>query len=134
MLFCRQNMRKIMKQIYIMIFAVLAVGLMGCDYVSSVFNSDKEALGAYSKQRRLTAEQESLFYSVTESLGDRVEYTPMNVGVQVVAGTNYRFLCKGREKNEDGSKGEKIYAEIVIHQPLPGQGEAKIISISRQKR
>lgn len=117
-----------------MILSVLMLSLAGCDQLSSLFDGNSEAVGAYSKQRRLTAEQEALFHSVTESLSPRVEYKPMNVGVQVVAGTNYRFLCKGREIKSDGSRGEKIYAEIIIHQPLPGQGEPRIISISRQRR
>lgn len=108
--------------------------LIGCDNVDSLFSSEKDIVGAYSKQRRLTNEQKALFFSTTESLGDRWEYKPLNVGVQVVAGTNYRFLCKGREKIDKNRRGKKIYAEIIIHQPLPGQGEPRIISITRQSR
>lgn len=121
-----------------MILSLFTLSMVGCDRVSEMLNPEKETneimVGAYSKQRRLTEEQRAMFYRVTESLSDRVEYKPMNVGVQVVAGTNYRFLCKGRELKPDGSRGEKIYAEIIIHQPLPGQGEPRIISISRQRR
>ena len=43
-------------------------------------------------------------------------------------------MPKGEEKDANGGRGRKIYAEIVIHQPLPGQGDARIISISRQER
>ena len=122
-----------MRKLYVLILLVSVTFFAGCDDLKSVFDFGEKSVGAYSRQRRPTDVQKALFYEVTASLGDRVEYEPMNVGVQVVAGTNYRYFCKGREKMSDG-KTQKIYAEIIIHQPLPGQGEPRIISISRQKR
>lgn len=123
-----------MKRLSVIILLALSIFLMGCDGISAQFGGEEKTVGAYTKQRRPTDEQKALFYSVIENLSDRVEYEPMNVGVQVVAGTNYRFLCKGYEKSANGSRDRKIYAEIIIHQPLPGQGDPKIISISRQRR
>ena len=53
------------------------------------------------------------------------------MATQVVAGTNYRFVCKAREK---GRRGKRFDAVIVIYKPLPGQGEPRITSIERSTR
>ena len=63
-----------------------------------------------------------------------VKYEPINVATQIVAGTNYRFLCKGREVKADGKRGKKFYATIILHRPLPDRGEPRILSIERQTR
>lgn len=88
------------------------------------------AVGGYTKTRRLSVEERELFTSATSSI-EGVEYKPMNVATQVVAGTNYRFLCKAKET---GKGGKKYYAAIVIHKPLPGEGEPRVISIEREER
>ena len=57
-----------------------------------------------------------------------VSYTPESVATQVVAGTNYRFICTAKT----ATPGPETYeAEIIVFQPLPGQGEAKIAKITR---
>lgn len=88
-----------------------------------------ERVGGYSDMRRLTDTEKEFFASVAASIAD-IEYEPINVSTQVVAGTNYRFLCKARQK---GNK-KKYYAVIEVHKPLPEQGEPRIVSIERQKR
>lgn len=51
-----------------------------------------------------------------------VSYTPESVATQVVAGTNYRFICTAKT----ATPGPETYeAEIIVFQPLPGQGEAE---------
>ena len=43
-------------------------------------------------------------------------------------GTNYRFICTAKT----ATPGPETYeAEIIVFQPLPGQGEAKIAKITR---
>ena len=45
-----------------------------------------------------------------------------------MAGTNYRFICTAKTV----TPGPETYeAEIIVFQPLPGQGEAKIAKITR---
>ncbi len=45
-----------------------------------------------------------------------------------MAGTNYRFICTAKTT----TPGLETYeAEIIVFQPLPGQGEAKIAKITR---
>ena len=42
--------------------------------------------------------------------------------------TNYRFICTAKT----ATPGPETYeAEIIVFQPLPGQGEAKIAKITR---
>ena len=77
-----------------------------------------------------TREERALFEAAVASIDDTT-YKPLNVATQVVAGTNYRFVCKAREK---GRRGKRFDAVIVIYKPLPGQGEPRITSIERSTR
>lgn len=113
-----------MKMKYKILILLLSIACMcGCDSATT-------AVGGYSKTRRLSDAEREMFTTVTSSI-EGVEYSPMNVATQVVAGTNYRFLCKARETK--GSH-KRFYAAIVIHQPLPGQGEPHLLSIQREER
>ena len=105
---------------------LLAVAMCGCGA-----RQDGEAVaGGYSKPRTPDADEKALFESLTQGL-EGVTYKPLNVATQVVAGTNYRFLCQGRET---ARKGRKFDAVITIHKPLPGQGEPRVTSVERQRR
>ena len=78
--------------------------------------------GGYTGQRPLEASDRELFRRATTGMTG-VSYTP-----QVVAGTNYRFICTAKTT----TPGLETYeAEIIVFQPLPGQGEAKIAKITR---
>lgn len=123
-----------MKIILIVLASVsILCGIVSCDGLMDSFRetfSKETVVGGYTKQRRLSDEEKLLFESVAQEVAG-VKYTPMNVSTQVVAGTNYRFLCKGKSPERGG---EKFYAVITIHKPLPQQGEPRIISIERQVR
>ena len=119
-----------MKYFYILsLAAVLSCVCVSCD---QIFNSSpKQAVvGGYSESRKLSDEERALFDSVAAEIAG-VKYEPINVSTQIVAGVNYRFLCKGKEQER---RGKKFYAVIVVHKPLPNAGEPRIISIERQKR
>lgn len=124
-----------------MIAAMLVLPLCNsCERLTSPFaaiglgsQTIEKQVGGFSEPRRLTDSEEALFEKYIAKIGD-VEYEPINVATQVVAGTNYRFLCKGREVKADGKRGKKFYAAIVLHRPLPDRGEPRILSIERQKR
>lgn len=107
----------------ILILLLCTMLFCGCDATNT-------AVGGYSKTRRLSDSERAMFTSVTASI-EGVEYKPMNVATQVVAGTNYRFLCKAKEMN---GEGKKYYAAIVIYLPLPGEGEPRLLSIEREER
>lgn len=122
----------------LMILTILALSTLcnACDSLSGLFpgsTPQAQSVGGYTEARRLKDNEKELFDKYVARIGD-VEYEAMNVATQVVAGVNYRFLCKGREVKADGSRGKKFYAVIVLHKPLPDRGEPRIISIERQKR
>lgn len=122
----------------LMILTILALSTIcnACDSLSGLSPSSTpqaQSVGGYTEARRLKDNEKELFAKYVARIGD-VEYEAMNVATQVVAGVNYRFLCKGREVKADGSRGKKFYAVIVLHKPLPDRGEPRIISIERQKR
>ena len=76
----------------------------------------------------LEASDRELFRPGDLPLSTGVSYTPESVATQVVAGTNYRFICTAKT----ATPGPETYeAEIIVFQPLPGQGEAKIAKITR---
>ena len=80
--------------------------------------------GGYTGQRPLEASDRELFRRATTGMTG-VSYTPESVATQVVAGTNYRTA-------KTTTPGLETYeAEIIVFQPLPGQGEAKIAKITR---
>ena len=83
--------------------------------------------GGYTQQRPLEASERELFRQVTADMTG-VSYTPESVGTQVVAGTNYRFVCKAKTVTPNP---ETYRAEVIVFKPLPGQGEAKITKITR---
>lgn len=88
----------------------------------------KEMLtGGYTTQRPLTEAETELFRTVTSKLLG-VSYTPESVATQVVAGTNYRFVCTAKTAT---LHPETYRAEVIVFQPLPGRGEAKITNIKR---
>lgn len=83
--------------------------------------------GGYSQQRPLKAEEVALFKQVTAEL-DGVSYTPESVSTQVVAGRNYRFICKAVTVTREP---QTYQAEVVVFEPLPGRGEPRITSFKR---
>ena len=83
--------------------------------------------GAYTDQRPLNDEEKKLFRTVTANLAG-VRYTPESVATQVVAGTNYRFVCTAEPVTQ---APQTFRAEVFIFQPLPGRGEAHITEIRR---
>lgn len=51
--------------------------------------------GGYTRQRPLEASDRELFRRATAGMTG-VSYTPESVATQVVAGTNYRFICTAK--------------------------------------
>ena len=75
-------------------------------------------VSAYHKSTTITDEEFFLFKTVMQSHSD-LQLKPIKVSRQVVAGTNYKYECINENKRT---------VEVVIFQPLPGQGEARILS------
>lgn len=107
------------------LFVLSACGALGSKQEKQ---PEKEVLcGGYTAQRSLTDEELLLFKKVTQGL-DGVNYTPQSVATQIVAGTNYRFVCKAVTTTPESPNFD---AAVVVYQPLPGQGEARITEITR---
>ncbi len=82
-------------------------------------------VGAYSEMRSLTREDSSVFAKATADYA-YLNLAPKSVMTQVVAGTNYVFLCE--MKGPDGILAE---ARVLIFEPLPGQGAPEMIRVDR---
>jgi len=104
-----------MKKIIVAIASALAV--MGC---TSQRMAEREVLcGGYTKFRKMTAEERTLFADTYKS---ETQLTPSAVATQVVAGMNYKFRCKDSKKNT---------YEVVIYKPLPNQGEPVVSRVTK---
>lgn len=81
--------------------------------------------GGYTKFRPLNEEEQAIFDEATKGIVG-VDYEPLLVATQVVAGTNYKYIC-----NACLVSPEPICygAEVIIFKPLPGQGDPVITSI-----
>lgn len=92
----------------------------GTKQISNQNPSQKEEMpmvGAYSPYRDLEQEEQALFERVYSGAKKLV---PEKVSTQVVAGTNYKFLCKD-------AAGTPFY--VTIYEPLPNQGEPEVTEI-----
>ena len=98
-----------MKHLFLTFF--IAVAFASCK------TTDGRFTGAYDKPTRVTAEELAIF---KKAVASDLSLTPKNVCRQVVAGTNYEFICKGTDGKEH---------VVVVFQPLPGQGEPRVTSI-----
>lgn len=78
--------------------------------------------GGYTEQREPNDEELRLFEEVTGT-GEMI-ITPLSVATQVVAGTNYKFLCvyEGNESQPAGQCWVTIYVNL--------EGEATLTDIS----
>ena len=83
-------------------------------------SQNTEMVGAFGKSTKLTAEEDSLFKAVVLSNVD-LQLKPLKVSRQVVAGTNYCYECVDAHKSK---------VEVVVYQPLPGAGNARILSVN----
>ena len=77
-------------------------------------------VGAFGKSTKFTSEEDSLFKAVVLSHSN-LQLKPLKVSRQVVAGTNYRYEWVDNNKKK---------VEVVVYEPLPGQGDARILSIA----
>jgi hypothetical protein len=85
-----------------------------------------EALvGAYGPLEPLDTKTKEIFAKATKGLLG-VGYTPLLVATQVVAGTNYFYICNARMVVPEA---QPFSAEVIIFQPL--KGDPHITSIKR---
>lgn len=73
----------------------------------------------------LTEEAKAVFKQAMEGFVG-VGYTPQAFATQVVAGTNYCFLCQGTPAYLNPPD---LVAKVYIYQPLPTQGAPHLVQI-----
>lgn len=79
--------------------------------------------GGFTKFRPVGEDDLKVFQEAMGGL-EGVDYEPLIVSTQVVAGTNYKFICNA----EAVVLNPRPYlAEVSIFQPLPSEEEAKPI-------
>lgn len=103
-----------MNTIKTLALATIIIGMTSC-----ASTQKSQMIGAFGKSTKLTTEEDSLFKAVVLSHSN-LQLKPHKVSRQVVAGTNYRYECVDNNKKK---------VEVVVYEPLPGQGDARILSI-----
>ena len=98
----------------------LALAALITTVTSCTSSQDTEMVGAFGKSSALTPEEDSLFKAVVLSHSD-LQLKPLKVSRQVVAGTNYCYRCIDVNKKK---------VEVIVYQPLPGAGDARILCIN----
>ena len=103
-----------MKTVKTLALAAIIISMASCA------STPKEPMvGAFEKSTQLTEAVDSLFKAVVLSHSD-LQLRPLKVSRQVVAGMNYRYECVDKNKKK---------VEVIVYEPLPGQGDARILSI-----
>lgn len=113
-----------MKTLKTILITILCLSLTACMVAcgASANNTEEPVSGGWStgEPTEPTDEQKAIFAKATETMTG-MEYTPVRLlGQQVVAGMNYRFLCKGRA-TVPGT--EEVWAILEVYQDLEGSAE-----------
>lgn len=99
-------------------FKTMSAALMAAAILSSCSSHKDVLCGGYSDYEKVTDADVEFF---NQNYKGENLLTPKKVARQVVAGMNYSFKCKGK----DGKY------EVVIFEPLPGQGEPTVSSVTK---
>ena len=87
--------------------------------------TDEMLMGGFSEQRPLTAEDSAVFATATKDYA-YLKLAPLSVATQVVAGTNYLFLC-----TTSGFNRPPTETMVKIFRLLPGRGEPELIVMEK---
>ncbi|ADV43795.1 protease inhibitor I42 family protein [Bacteroides helcogenes] len=78
--------------------------------------ADALKVGGWGEYEPLTDEEKSIFQTCMTLKG--VDYTPMLVAKQLVAGYNYRYFCMTKSVTREPKFG---FAKVTIYAPLKGE-------------
>lgn len=87
--------------------------------------TDEMLMGGFTDQRALTAEDSAVFAAATKDYA-YLKLAPLSVATQVVAGTNYLFVC-----TTSGFNRPPTETMVKIFKPLPGRGEPELIVMEK---
>ena len=86
-------------------------------------------VGTYADQNKLTGDDKLVFQEAFKDFKTTNKYTPITVAKQLVAGTNYMFICDVTSK-----EGDKFKEEVLIFKPLPHTNKsANIVKTTKVK-
>ena len=112
-----------------LLFGVLIIALSASLFACNK-KEEENLVGGYTEVEdgAITAELQEIFDKASEGLVGAT-YTPKElVATQVVAGTNYKFLCDGVKTTNPPVKGEYY---VTVYKDLKGNcsiGEIEVIS------
>lgn len=117
-----------MKYIYYMLMAGIIVLMAACgshvrNHETTPEGKNHIMCGAYSSMRNVSSDELAMFRQVTDTLNLKLK--PQQVATQVVAGINYKFVCKYTDKVQ-ATSGTCI---VVIYKPL--QGNPSLTSLQK---
>lgn len=87
--------------------------------------TDEMLMGGFSEQRPLAAEDSAVFTEATKDYA-YLGLKPLSVSTQVVAGTNYLFVCEMKAFG-----GPAVQTNVKIFKPLPGRGVPELIVVEK---
>lgn len=87
--------------------------------------TDEMLMGGFSEQHPLTAEDSAVFAAATKDYA-YLKLAPLSVATQVVAGTNFLFVC-----TTSGFNRPPTETMVKIFRPLPGRGEPELIVMEK---
>ena len=87
--------------------------------------TDEMLMGGFSEQRPLAAEDSAVFAEATKDYA-YLGLKPLSVSTQIVAGTNYLFVCEMKAFG-----GPAVQTNVKIFKPLPDRGAAELIVVEK---
>lgn len=87
--------------------------------------TEEMLMGGFSEQRPLGAEDSTVFAQATREYA-YLNLKPLSVATQVVAGTNYLFVCEMKAFG-----GAATQTNVKIFRPLPGRGEPELLAVEK---
>ena len=87
--------------------------------------TDEMLMGGFSEQRPLAKEDSAVFAAATKDYA-YLGLKPLSVSTQIVAGTNYLFVCEMKAFG-----GPAVQTNVKIFKPLPGRGEPDLIVVEK---
>ena len=87
--------------------------------------TEEQLCGGFTEQRPVKAEDLEIFKAATKEYG-YLNLKPKTVATQVVAGTNYLFVCDMKAFG-----GDLETVQVKIFNPLPNQGEPQMMSVEK---
>ena len=87
--------------------------------------TEEQLVGGFSEQRPLAAEDSAVFVEATKDYA-YLGLKPLSVSTQVVAGTNYLFVCEMKAFG-----GPAVQTNVKIFRPLPGKGDPELIVVEK---